>query len=301
MNARQLQYAILLSQQLSFSQVAEQLNISQPALSKQILSLEQELGVKLFDRSSSPLSLTPAGAFFVEEAKLLLHRQTQLLHSMERFRSGEEGRLVIGITPFRSLYLIPDVVRQVQQKYPGIQIVLHESGSDRLRKEAIEGKFDFAVVNLPVDESVLDVTPLEPDVLVLAVPAAMAASLPACTSGDPCPELDFSLCRDLPFVVVGQSQDMRQLFDRLCARACIHPHIAAEVVGITTAWAMANAGIGAALLPLQFVRSRFFDKNLVLYRVKDTEYVRRPAVIVRHGQHLPEYARYAIELLTAAR
>jgi len=69
MNSRQLQYAIKLSEVRNFSQVAEQLNISQPALSKQILSLEQELGVKLFDRNTSPLTLTPAGDIFIEEAK----------------------------------------------------------------------------------------------------------------------------------------------------------------------------------------------------------------------------------------
>ena len=61
MNSRQLHYAILLSQIRNFSQVAEKLDITQPALSKQILNLENELGVKLFDRNTIPLTLTPAG------------------------------------------------------------------------------------------------------------------------------------------------------------------------------------------------------------------------------------------------
>ena len=75
MNAKQLQYVIALSQARSFSEVAEQLNISQPALSKQVIGLEQELGVRLFDRSTTPLSLTPAGEHFVREAKDLLFKE----------------------------------------------------------------------------------------------------------------------------------------------------------------------------------------------------------------------------------
>ena len=117
MNSRQLQYAILLSQVRNFSQVAEQLNISQPALSKQILNLEKELGVRLFDRNTSPLTLTSAGAYFIREAKELLFKEDQVLRTMDRFRSGKEGVLTIGISPFRSLYLLNTVIQKLQQKY----------------------------------------------------------------------------------------------------------------------------------------------------------------------------------------
>ena len=167
-NARQLQYVIALSRVRNFSAVAEKLNISQPALSKQILSLEKELGVKLFDRSENPLSLTPAGEEFIRQAQELLYQEDQLKRSMEQFRSGEAGRLTIGISPFRSMYLLSDMVKKVREKYPSVQITLCEAPSDQLRKEAAEGKYDFAIVNLPVDEAALAVTPLEPDVVVLA-------------------------------------------------------------------------------------------------------------------------------------
>ena len=136
MNTRQIQYAVELSKTLNMSQVAERLGISQPALSKQILNLESELGVKLFDRATVPMTLTAAGEHFIREARELLYKKDQLQRSMARFQSGEAGQLVIGITPFRCAYLIPEVVRQVRQRYPGIQVKLHEAGSDQLRKEA---------------------------------------------------------------------------------------------------------------------------------------------------------------------
>jgi len=293
MNSRQLQYALLLSETLNFSQVADSLGISQPSLSKQILALEAELGIKLFDRNHSPMTITPAGEFFLQEARELLYKEDQLYKGLDRFKSGENGQLVIGVSPFRSLYLMPSIVQKVKQKYPGVRVVLHEASAAQLRKDAVDGKYDFALLNLPVDESVLDVMPMEPDTLVLAVPESLLHLLPDVSGAS----VDFSQAKDLPFVVLGQSQELRQLFDKLCAGADFHPHIAAEVVGITTAWAMAHAGVGAALLPLQFLSSQSFDSRLHLFTIRNNSYIRQPAIVTRRGQYISDYARYAMELL----
>ena len=292
MNTRQLQHAILLSQTLNFSQAAEQLGISQPSLSKQILSLERELGVKLFDRDHSPLKLTPAGAYFIPKAQEMLYQETQLYKAMAQYESGEQGRLVIGVTPFRSLYLMPELVKKVKARFPGVQVVLHESGSTQLKKEATDGSYDFAIVNLPLDDALLDVTPLSPDTLVLAVPNVLLDQLPQDRR-----EINFAEAKNLPFVVLGKNQELRQLFDNLCAASGVEPNIAVEVVGVTTAWAMAHAGVGAALLPLQFVRNEHFDKDLTLFGIRDNTYSRQPAIVTRRGQYLSEYARYAMDLL----
>lgn len=294
MNSRQLQYAIALSETRNFSQVAEKLGMTQPALSKQILSLEKELGVKLFDRDTSPIGLTPAGERFIQDAKDLVYKEDQLLRSMERFRSGKESQLTIGISPFRSLYLMPRIVKAIKGKFPGVRVCLQEWGSEKLRQEATEGKYDFAIMNLPVDESLLDVYPLEQDHLVLAVPKSMLHLLPEGVSR----EIDLADCEKLPFVVVGKGQEMRQMFERLCAHSQVHPPIAMEVVGVTTAWAMAGAGVGAALLPLQFVEDEAFHENVVLLSIRDNIFTRQPAVVVRRGQELSESAKYAIDLLT---
>lgn len=295
MNSRQMQYAILLSQVRNFSQAAEKLDISQPALSKQILNLENELGIKLFDRNSVPLTLTLAGEYFIREAEGLLYKEDQLLRSMEQFKSGEAGQLVIGITPFRSSYLIPKVVRMVREKFPGIRIRLHEAGSDILRKEAAEGKYDFAIVNLPVDDSILDVRALEPDKLVLAVPNELKHKVPDIDGAE---SVDFADCRELPFAVVGQNQEMRHLFDRLCASAGFVPNIAVEVVGLTTAWTIARSGTAATILPWQFVEQGSLYEKITVIGIKDALYTRRPAVVTRRGQYITEAAAYAIKLLT---
>ncbi len=297
MNRKQLQYVIELSEDLNFSVVAEKLGITQPALSKQILSLEKELDIKLFDRNNIPMTLTAAGEHFVAEAKKLIYKEDQLIRSMEDYKSGKLGKLEIGISPFRSLYLIPDIVSKVKEKFPGVTVVLHEEGSDQLRKNAVEGKYDFAVVNLPVDESVLDVKLIEADTLVLAVPQKLVGKLPA-SSKDHIPEIDLKSCKNIPFVVVSPLQEMRQLFDKLCAEAEFTADVSMEVVGVSTAWSMARAGVGATLLPLQFAKNFDFDESISLYTLKNCRYSRQPAVVTRRGQYLSEYAKYAIELLT---
>ena len=173
---------------------------------------------------------------------------------------------------------------------------LHEPSSDEIRKEAAEGKYDFAIVNLPVDESVLDVIPMKKEKMVLAIPATMLDRLPSMPEGE-LPQIDLKDCAQIPFVAAKQSQEMRQHFDKLFARAGIHPNIAIEVTGLTSAWALANAGLGAALLPLQFV-SHEDTKAVRLFLVNDSVSFRQPVIVTRRGWPLTDFAKYAIELLS---
>ena len=297
MNTKQLQYVLALSETRNFSQVAEQLGITQPALSKQIQHMEKELGVKLFDRNHSPLTLTPAGEYFVRSAREMVYQEEQLRKAMEQFHSGDSGRLVIGVTPFRSLYLMPELVKKIRARYPCVSILLHEVSSAQLRKDAAEGKCDLAVVNLPVDTALLDVIPLEQDTLVLAIHKRLVEGLPLHTTGKNV-TVEMGQLQNVPFVVLSPGQELRKLFDGLCTAANFHPTIAAEVVGVTSALAMAKAGVGAAVLPLQFVHSLNWDDNLALYAIKNSLYSRQPAVVTRRGQVRTPYADYAIRLLT---
>ena len=297
MNSRQLQYAVLLSKVGSFSQVAEQMSISQPALSKQILSLEKELGVQLFDRGTSPISVTPAGERFVQQAQDVLDRQDNLLRSMERFRTGESGSLVIGVSPFRSQHLMPDIIKRVKEKYPGVRVCLHEPVSDDIKKGAAEGKYDFAIVNAPVDESALDVRSFEREEIVLAVPNNMLSLLPEHVDRHG-GKISISDCSGLPFITVMHNQEMRQYFDRLFARAGYNPEITMEVTGLTTVWAMVCGGLGAALLPLRVTEDSFSDDKVALFTITENRYTRQPLIVSRRGQILSPYAQYAIELLT---
>ncbi len=297
MNSKQLEYALRLSKTLSFSLTAEEFKISQPALSKQISNLEKKLGVELFDRRKNPISLTAAGEYFFEEIENLLYQEEQLHRSMQDFNSKKRGKLVIGISPFRSLYLVSNLCKKLKEKYPDVKIVLNEYSSDHLRRLASEGKVDFAIVNLPVDESLFDIKLIEQDTLVLVVPKSMLHLIKH-SPGEKLPSLDFKDCKKLPFIVVSPTQEMHHLFKKICSTAEIQPDISMEVVGITTAWTMAQNGLGATLLPLQFVKSMNYNDEVELFIPKCETNIRQPAIITRHGQYLPEYAKYAIDILS---
>ncbi len=297
MNTRQLHYAVELSKSLNFSTTAKLLGITQPALSKQILHLEEEIGVKLFDRATLPLMLTPAGEHFIERVQSLLYHEDQLLKSMEEFKSGERGNLVIGISPFRATYLMPSLIKKIKDEFPNIKIVLNENTSDEIRNDAIDGKFDFAIVNLPVNDTLLDVTLLEPDTMVLAVPNEYLTLINKTAEAN-LEKIDFSTCSSLPFITVTQTQEMGIFFEEMCQNAKFIPNISAEVKSLTAALAMVNAGVGATVLPLQFLEGFEKNNNISLFVIKNITRVRQPVIITKKGQYLSKQAKFAIDLLT---
>lgn len=311
MNSRQLQYAILLAEVRNFSHVADMLEIAQPSLSKQIINLETELGVKLFNRSTTPITLTPAGEFFIEKARDLLFEEDVLLKTMERYKTGENGKLTIGVSPFRSLYLIPPIIKPLKERYPGLQIVLSEYGRAQLHKGIAEGLYDFIITNLPIDDANLEAVFLEKDTMVLAVPNHMLSLIAnqkkaaGMATGSDSTEnkksqttsIDLSDCTKLPFVVVSRGQEMRQLFDKLCKLSRLQPNIYLEVTGITTAWKMVQNGIAATLLPKQFIQPDLEQLDVTIFDIKQDAFVRQPAIVTKRGQFVSKYAQYAMELL----
>lgn len=295
MNSRQLQYTVLLAKARSFSHVAQELGISQPALSKQIISLEQELGVKLFDRTTTPLTLTAAGEHFAAKAEQLLSEEEKLVRTMERYRTGENGKLTIGISPSRSIYLMPSFVRAMKAHFPHLQIILREGSTTLLHKGICDGLYDFAILNLPVDETQLDAYPLEQDTLVLAVPNDLLHHLPDEVSTARSP-LDLNVCTTLPFITLSPGQELRMQFDRLCAQAMLEPDIQLEAGSVIATWAMVQAGFGAAVLPLQFVESSDLC-SITLFHIRQKANTRQPAVVIKRGQYVSPYTEYAIRLL----
>lgn len=297
MNVKQLQYALVLGQKRHFSQAAEALGVSQPALSKQIRALEEDLGVLLFDRNTQPLSLTPAGECFMREAQGFLQQEDRLRRSMEGFKSGMKGRLILGISPFRCSYRIPTLLRRLRERFPGLQIVLREADSARLHRGIAEGEYDLALMNLPVDETLLNVVLLETETVMLAVPRHLSHALPA-EAHDGIPSLTMQEAADLPFVVLGPQQELRRQFESLCTADNVHPEMAAEAVGVLTAWSLARAGVGATLLPHDFVKDAPDDGSLCFFRLKQNTPTRQPAAVYRKDRPLSQYAQYFIALLT---
>lgn len=298
MNFRQLQYAVVLSKVLNISQAAEQLGITQPALSKQILSLEKEMGVQLFDRNTVPLTITIAGERFLRDAEDILLKEDRIMRSMEQFKKGDNGRLVIGISPFRATYFLTEVLRQLHIRFPSLQVVLSEKNSAQLQKDTIDGLVDFSILNLPVDESLLDVIELESESVVLAVPKKYEEELKL-TKGkaEEYPVIRLRDCGQIPFIALGKGQELRTLFDKMCAAEGYAPNITTQVVGVSTALSFVKAGLGAAILPSHFATDNCKSDEIIICTVKNTPCVRQPAIVIKKGRYLSNFAEAAIEFI----
>lgn len=129
MELRQLYYALKVAEERNFSRAAEKLHIAQPSLSQQILKLEKELDVSLFDRTTNSVELTYAGERFTEAAGRILDLTEQLKNEMRDISDVKKGKLVIGSMPMTGAHLLPIILPAFQAKYPGIEIHLVEETS----------------------------------------------------------------------------------------------------------------------------------------------------------------------------
>jgi len=126
MELRHLRYAITVADLLSFTRAAERLGIAQPPLTQQIRSLENELGLPLFNRTSRKVTLTAPGQVFIEHARRILRDVEGMTIAAQRSHRGETGRLVIGDPSSIAFDYFPRVMREFRKRYPDVQVELRE-------------------------------------------------------------------------------------------------------------------------------------------------------------------------------
>lgn len=141
-------YAYKVFEQGSFSKAAEALYISQPALSATIAKLERELGFRIFDRSTSPIALTPKGQIYIDMLEETLNSEATMYKRLEQFSKGKLNQLGIGTSIFLANYLMPNVCKTMMSLYPNIRIRFNmgEKGSKKVLSSLLELKnIDFLI------------------------------------------------------------------------------------------------------------------------------------------------------------
>ncbi len=146
MERHQLLYAVTVAKFLSFTKAAEFLNISQPSLSNQIIKLEDELNICLFERSRQGVSLTEAGSAFVFYAQEILNDWKELALLMQDYSSMQVGTLRIGATPIMEIFDIPSLLASFQKQHPKINITLLQTGSTALLMALKNKEIDIAFI-----------------------------------------------------------------------------------------------------------------------------------------------------------
>jgi DNA-binding transcriptional LysR family regulator len=145
MELRHLRYFLTVAELLNFTKAAAKLRVAQPALSRQIRDLEDEMGVKLLERSPQFVRLTEAGAAFQSDAAAVLARADEAVKSARAFASGERGELRLGYAPSPTLELLPEALRAFQKACPGVRVTLHDLANQEMFARLREGGLDAAL------------------------------------------------------------------------------------------------------------------------------------------------------------
>ena len=243
MTLNQLECFSVLAQRLNFTQAADDLFMSQPALSRTISAREGELGVRLFDRNSRSVALTPAGRAFYQESPSILRSFRNSVNAALTAQQGYRGELFIGI--LRDLF-DPETVRlfrAMAERYPEVRLTLREYNHSELMRGLLQGETD-AVVNFGADlpaegaESLLLRTDRQCAVVAADSPLAGRTSL------------RMEELRDLPFVAMSRTSSMPGygMLWRMASEAGFAPNIVAEAELVPTLLMLVACGVGVSTL-----------------------------------------------------
>jgi DNA-binding transcriptional LysR family regulator len=240
MELRHLRYFVAVAETLSFRQAAEKLHMAQPPLSAQIKSLETELGVRLFERSTRSVRLTHAGQVFVQEARALLAASAEAQRKAKEADMGIAGTVRLGvIAPVANSWLA-NVLRSFRQQFPGVQLSVFDLTSiEQLRRLRLN-ELDVGLLRPPIGDSDLDSVFVEKSEQVLALPAGHKLAKKRKLEWK-----DFDK-QELVMIHPNGQHGYYDAFMAACAKAGAKPHPAQYAHDIQTKMWLISAGFGIA-------------------------------------------------------
>lgn len=170
MNLQQLEYISAIAQHQHFAKAADACHVTQPTLSAMVHKLEEELGVKLFDRSRVPVVLTPAGEAIVAQARTVLAAVVRLRSLADEQQRDIRGELRLGIIPTVAPYLMPLFIPAFTRQYPGVRLIINELTTELLVSRLKQDLLDAAILATPLLDPQLSEEPLFREAFVVYAP-----------------------------------------------------------------------------------------------------------------------------------
>ncbi|RYX94655.1 MAG: LysR family transcriptional regulator [Comamonadaceae bacterium] len=244
MELRHLKGFLAVAQEQSFTRAANRLNMAQPPLSLRIRELEEELGVKLFERHTRKVALSHAGKAFFDAVEPLLFQLERAVEACQQADRGETGRLRVGYTGRASHLLLPRVMMAFRCQFP--QVMLDIEGplpTGTLRLKLLDGELDVALCFLPLADAGIETRVFAASEFVLAMPAShRLAGL------DPLP---LSLLANDTFVGYPSSKGfhLRDAMDAECLRAGFQPRVVRETETSQVLLCLVASGAGSSIVP----------------------------------------------------
>ena len=290
MELRQLLYTLQIAEEKNFSRAADKLHIAQPSLSQQLAKLETELGVRLFQRNTSSVELTHAGESFVTHARRILNAVEELKQEMDDISQLQAGKVVVGSMPITGSHLLPYVLPEFKNQYPGIQISLLEDTSQHLEKLTAAGGTDLSLLSLPLQEPSLTYEIVGEEKILLAVPPGHRLAERSAANPVKIEEL-----RDESFIVLKKGQGFRDLIIGLCQEAGFEPDIVFESNNMETVQSLVAAGMGVTLVPKFIARAKRSELIPAFVPLSEPVPSRTLVIAYRKGRYLSVAAEAFIQ------
>lgn len=240
---RQLRYFVAVAEELNFTRAAEQLQIAQPPLSRQIQSLEQTLGFTLLERTNRRVALTPAGEVFLAECRQILSTVEQGIRAAQRVAQGAAGQLILGFEGTAHNKLILTIIRQFRSQFPDVELIMQEMPSGKQAEALRYGQVDMGLIEPIVARDDLTTAMLLAEPLVIA----LADSHPLAVEKN----IALAQLAKEPWVT-GRSDYGCGLLLRIldaCNQAGFAPNVKQETNDLQMTLGFVASGLGVTLLP----------------------------------------------------
>ncbi len=229
-----------------FTQAAERLHLAQPSLSRQISTLESELGVDLFHRTRGNVTLTAAGERLLPIARRMLADADTARNEMADLAGLTRGRIRLGATPTLCTSLVAEVLAKYHARFPGIDIEITERGSRSLIAALIEGSLDLALIVTSVSSDARAVLEREP---ILSEQLVVVSSAEFPDPFDGASSITLRQLAEVPQMMFPDTYDLRSSVDAAFRAEGLTPLIAVEGAEMDAALSFTKRGIGVAVVP----------------------------------------------------
>ena len=291
MEMQQLRYVVAVARTANISRAAELCHVSQPSLSQQIKKLEDELGERLFDRLKRQVKLTSHGETFLGRAIRILEEVDAVKREATDARDLLRGTLTIGVLPTIAPYLLPEVMAQFTEKYPGVEIVVQEDTTARLLKFALDYEIDFALASHPIQNERLEIKGLFSEELLLALPPGHRLTRKRTVA--------VADLEDEQFIVMKEGHCLGEQVLGFCDRRDVKPRISFRSSQLETVQAFVASGLGISLIPAMATQSK--RENLPEYRSLQSPRPERKIVVAWPKQRRPGRAANEFLKMVSAR
>ena len=245
MELRHLRYFVAVAEAENVTRAATKLHVSQPALSRQIHDLEDEIGFPLLERSAKSVRLTDAGRTFLTGARAVLQRAEEAVAAARARAGGMSGEIQVGYAPSLTVQILPQALRIFQAEFPGVRVMLHDLSTEEMLSQLHAGKLQLALMVQPTKKTLRGLRFEELARYPLQVAVAPTHPLAKLRS--------ISLEKVAREKLIGYSQkDYPEYHDEVAAlfqTVGSKPQIAQEHDGVTSLIAAVESGRGVALVP----------------------------------------------------